>query len=138
MACSCPAGDVSVEEAFDASDLVFVGKVQELAAGFYQEDVHATLFSPIAVYKGSAEGKAIPIAMVGTPDTCDLTFWQGKEYIVYASFDQYHIYRASICSRTNFSAGADAEREKLAKLAKDTLRNLPPGIGKLTPFPAKQ
>ena len=118
-ACQCPTGNLTPEQAFNQATLVFTAKAQEVRGGFYFPGVGGTVFEPIEVFKGFPKSvKLYDIAYVEGENSCDVTFWKDKEYLIYA--EQYDFYfRATICSRTNLLSAVDEEElEALREFAK--------------------
>lgn len=136
LACDCPQGKESVEVAYKNADLVFSGEVFALEPGYYSNAIHATSFKPIHIYKGLNPGVAqIAIATYEDGKGCDLTFWEKRSYVVYATLDENKMFRASLCGRTTFLEGAEDEAAALAKLEFQPLKDMPANIEGLPKLP---
>ncbi len=116
-ACSC--ANVTVQQAFEQSSAVFVGKVLDQAEVFDpHEDSgvigrrYAVRFEVQAYWKGDVPSQAI---VYDSFTSCGIGFTEGSSYLVYAYERQPGEWTTHLCSRTKELAGAEEDLQELGE-----------------------
>ncbi len=143
LACSC-ADKPSLEQSYDQSSAVFLGKVQSIAASRLRTDQNEVKVLVIKVFKDdvglSPKASALPdeaatsTAIVFTSQQeslCGYPFAVGQDYIIFARGNLARI-SVSLCSRTVLLDGATAEMAELEKIAAN-LQKTPSSPAESTP-----
>lgn len=116
----CPCSpQKSVEEAYQNSSAVFVGRVEHLIKSPLRAEMYEVRFVVFSNYKGTIESER-RVQVVYTPlndAQCSYKFISGQEYLVYAVGNPA-FYKTDTCSRTNVLDTAQEDIGKLVELAK--------------------
>ncbi|WP_439875717.1 cobalamin biosynthesis protein CbiN [Bacillus mycoides] len=113
---ACDCSNVSPEDAFQKTDVVFEGKVlevQEKDGGGIK-----TLFEVKKIWKGTSSSQIIIYTSVSS---CGFPFAEGGEYLVFSSYRGEGKLETSICSGTKRLDEAEAKKKALAQIAKESV-----------------
>lgn len=116
-ACKCSPEDEDIKEAYKQADAVFLGTVNHLSINYFPPEIPATIFRVKEIFKGGLQ-KEVAIATIMDGENCDITFWEERDYLVYANKQTHGFYRATICSRTNFAYLVEDEIATLREFLK--------------------
>ncbi len=105
--CECP-GKRGLEQEMAISDLVFSGEVTRISIGEREREIE---FRPNSVWKGP-KTESVVVRTTNPGAACGFDFKQGRNYLVFASFEGA-ILRTSSCTRTKPAEYAYDDFEKL-------------------------
>lgn len=125
-ACTCL--EVQIDSSFNNSSLIFKGKVKEIIKGKYfnyqgySSDI--VNFEILEGYKKAKVGEGT-VSLLNYNTSCDFTFEENKEYIVFANDLGLGHYSTSICTKTSqIDDFQSDDMEKLKELAENWIDDL--------------
>lgn len=124
-ACSC-ISDLSVEDMFQQSDVIFIGKVTKIDKPLFtisSSDPMDILFNLSKVYKGDLK-ESIQVQTALDSSSCGFPFSENTEYLVYANLVDGK-YQTGLCSRNTEIEKAQEDLTILNNLGtqKPTVKN---------------
>ena len=112
--CNCPPMD-GTTEAYQSSDLVMVGTVEDLKSSIFKPGYMEIIFDIRKLVKSNSVIPTHTVVVYVPNDQCKYDFQFNNDYIVYAKGDLF-FYRTDVCARNLLFDVSFDEIERLREL----------------------